>query len=36
MAAAVNTVISYLVYLAALSFVARRVSREGDTLPQTA
>lgn len=36
MAAAVNTVISYLVYLAALSFVARRVSRAGDTLPQTA
>jgi len=33
-AAVVNTVISYLVYLAALSFAARYVWREGDSLPQ--
>ncbi len=33
-AAAVNTVISYLVYLAALSFAARNVSPQHDTLPQ--
>jgi O-antigen/teichoic acid export membrane protein len=36
MAAAVNTVISYLVLLSALTFAARHVSRSGDAVPQEA